>query len=117
MGFVQGESLAHKLNDGPLPPEEAAELTKQLAEAVAYAHEQGVIHRDRKPANVLLDSIGKPRITDFGLAKKMEADSNLTGTGQILGTRSFIQPEQAVGKTHEIGPAADVRDGRKRASA
>lgn len=108
MGYVEGQSLADKLNDGPLPPKEAAELAKQLAEAVVYAHEQGVIHRDLKPANVLLDNGGQPRITDFGLAKKMEVDSNLTGSGQILGTPSYMPPEQAGGKTQEVGPTADV---------
>jgi serine/threonine protein kinase/WD40 repeat protein len=108
MGYVEGQSLADKLVDGPLPPREAAELTKKLAEAVAYAHEEGVIHRDLKPANVLLDKSGQPRITDFGLAKKLEADSHLTGTGQILGTPSYMPPEQAAGTTAEVGPATDV---------
>jgi tetratricopeptide (TPR) repeat protein/predicted Ser/Thr protein kinase len=108
MGFVDGQSLAEKLAAGPLPPEEVAELTRKLAEAIAYAHEQGVIHRDLKPANVLVDNSGQPRITDFGVAKKLKGDSHLTGTGQILGTPSYMPPEQAAGETHEIGPAADV---------
>lgn len=86
MGFVEGESLADRLKDGPLPPREAAEYTRKTAEAIAFAHEQGVIHRDLKPANVLLDRDDQPKVTDFGLAKKTEGDSNLTGTGQILGT-------------------------------
>ena len=88
--------------EGPLPPRESAELVKSLAEAIAYAHEQGVIHRDLKPANVLLDKNGQTRITDFGLAKMLEGDSNLTGTGQILGTPSYMPPEQASGRTLAI---------------
>lgn len=108
MGFVEGTSLADRLTEGPLPPREAADLTMKLATAVAFAHERNVIHRDLKPANVLLDKNGDPRITDFGLAKKLEADSNLTGTGQILGTPSYMPPEQAAGKSEEVTPAADV---------
>ena len=108
MGFVEGQSLAGRLANGPLPPRDAAELTSKIATAVAYAHQQGVIHRDLKPANVLLDTNGQPRITDFGLARKLEGDSNLTGTGQILGTPSYMPPEQAAGQTDEVTPAADV---------
>jgi len=79
MGFVEGESLADRLKDGPLPPRDAAEYTRKVAEAIAFAHERGVIHRDLKPANVLLDRDDQPKVTDFGLAKRTEADSNLTG--------------------------------------
>ena len=78
MGFVEGTSLAAKVADGPLPPNEAASLTMKVAEAVQFAHEKGVIHRDLKPANVLLDVHGQPKVTDFGLAKKLKADSGLT---------------------------------------
>lgn len=108
MGFVDGHSLAERLAEGPLPAREAAELTKTLANAVAYAHEQGVIHRDLKPANVLIDRRGEPRITDFGLARREDDDSGMTATGQILGTPSYMPPEQALGKNEEIGPQADV---------
>ena len=69
MGYIEGESLAHKVADGPLPPREAAELVKKICDAMAYAHECGVIHRDLKPANILIDRNGQPKVTDFGLAK------------------------------------------------
>ena len=68
----------------------------------------GVIHRDLKPANILLDQDGNPRVTDFGLAKKVQSDSGLTGSGQIMGTPSYMSPEQAEGKRGEVGPVADV---------
>jgi len=106
MGFVEGTSLAAKVADGPLPPNEAAELVRQVAQAVQYAHERGVIHRDLKPANVLLDSQGQPKVTDFGLAKKLKADSGLTHTGQVMGTPSYMPPEQAEGRN--VGTSADV---------
>ncbi len=71
-------------------------------------HRQGVIHRDIKPSNILIDSKGRPRVTDFGLAKRVDSVSDLTATGQILGTPSYMPPEQAAGQIHAIGPAADV---------
>lgn len=108
MGLVEGESLSKKLAAGPVPPREAAELIRQIATAVHYAHEHGIIHRDLKPANVLLDRHGQPRITDFGLAKQMQQDSGLTGTGQVLGTPGYMPPEQAAGRINEIGPQTDV---------
>jgi serine/threonine protein kinase/WD40 repeat protein len=108
MAFVEGESLAKKVIDGPLPPREAAEMVKKVAEAVEYAHEKGIIHRDLKPANVLLDAIGQPKVTDFGLAKQTQGDSGLTGSGQILGTPSYMPPEQAAGRLDQVGPASDV---------
>jgi eukaryotic-like serine/threonine-protein kinase len=108
MGFVDGPSLAARVTQGPLPPREAAELVRAVAEAVHYAHEKGVIHRDLKPSNVLLDEQGRPRVTDFGLAKLTESASGLTGTGQILGTPSYMPPEQAAAQVRAIGRAADV---------
>ncbi len=108
MGFVEGRSLAQRLADGPLPPREAAALMVKVAEAIDYAHSRGVIHRDLKPGNILLDRSGQPRVTDFGLAKKLQSDSGLTGSGQIMGTPSYMPPEQAGGRRGEVGPAADV---------
>jgi tetratricopeptide (TPR) repeat protein len=108
MGFVEGQSLAQRLADGPLPPYEAAALMVKVADAIAYAHGRGVIHRDLKPGNILLDTNGNPRVTDFGLAKKVEGDSALTASGQIMGTPSYMPPEQAGGNRAAVGPAADV---------
>ena len=108
MGFVEGKSLGEELREGPWPEREAAELVKSIAEAVAYAHGEGVIHRDLKPGNILLDSDGQPRITDFGLARKLDEDSALTVSGQILGTPSYMPPEQAAGKQEEVGAVSDV---------
>ncbi len=107
MGFVEGQSLAQKVATGPLPSREAAESVVQIAEAVQYAHDKGVIHRDLKPANVLLNANGRPRVTDFGLAKRLQSDSGITASGQIMGTPSYMPPEQAQGRAH-IGPLADV---------
>jgi WD40 repeat protein/tRNA A-37 threonylcarbamoyl transferase component Bud32 len=108
MGFVEGESLAQRLATGPLGARTAAELLAKVAEAIAYAHRRGVIHRDLKPANILIDGAGQPRVTDFGLAKKVQADSHLTASGQIMGTPSYMPPEQTGGNRGEVGPPADV---------
>lgn len=108
MGFVEGKSLQEKLNDGPRPGKDAAALVKTIAEAVQYAHEKGIVHRDLKPANILLDAENQARITDFGLAKRLQVDNSLTVTGQVMGTPSFMAPEQASEKPSEVGPRTDV---------
>ncbi|MBT6156910.1 MAG: protein kinase [Planctomycetaceae bacterium] len=108
MGLVEGDSLAARIADSPLPPKEAAELVRQIADAIQYAHDKGVIHRDLKPANILLDREGHPKITDFGLAKKIGGDSNLTATGQVMGTPSYMPPEQASGRIDQVNEAADI---------
>ena len=105
--FCSGGSLDRKLNGTPLPAQEAARLLETLARAMQAAHDQSVIHRDLKPANVLLAADGTPKITDFGLAKKLD-DVGQTAIGAIMGTPSYMAPEQASGKSKEIGPAADV---------
>src|SRR5262249_22769839 len=107
---VDGGSLAQKLGGMPLPPAEAARLVEALARATHEAHRQGIVHRDLKPANGLLTAGGTPKITDFRLAKDLEAEVFLSHTprGTLLGTPSYMAPEQAWGKTEEVGPAADV---------
>jgi eukaryotic-like serine/threonine-protein kinase len=106
--FVAGGSLADRLQGTPLAPREAARVVEQLARGMAYAHERGILHRDLKPHNVLLAEDGTPKITDFGLAKKLDVGSGFTPTGAVMGTPSYMAPEQAVGKSKEVGPAADV---------
>jgi serine/threonine protein kinase/WD40 repeat protein len=108
MGYVEGQSLATRIAQGPLPAREAAELLRNVAEAVQYAHDQGVIHRDLKPGNILLDRQDKPRVTDFGLAKLSGSDSELTGTGQILGTPGYMPPEQAAAHVGTVGNLSDI---------
>ncbi len=108
MTYVEGSSLAAKLNDGPLEPMQAASTMLEVSQAVHYAHEQGVIHRDLKPSNILLDMQGRPRVTDFGLAKRLSEDTGMTVSGQVLGTPSYMPPEQAAGQINTIGPASDV---------
>jgi hypothetical protein len=106
--FVSGGSLAQQLDGTPLPPRRAAQLLLDLARAVQHAHEQGIVHRDLKPANVLLTEAGVAKITDFGLAKLLDAEQGQTSTGAVLGSPSYMAPEQAEGKVRAIGPAADV---------
>src|SRR5207247_7083321 len=102
-----GGSLEKKVAEAPLPPAEAARLVQTLARAMHAAHEQKVLHRDLKPANVLLLEDGTPKITDFGLAKKLD-EAGQTASGAVMGTPSYMAPEQAGGKGKEVGPAADT---------
>jgi WD40 repeat protein len=106
--FVEGGSLAAKLDGKPLPAREAAKLVEALARAVQLAHSRNVVHRDLKPANVLLAADGTPKITDFGLARQLDSDSAATQAGAVMGTPSYMAPEQASGRSHDAGPAADV---------
>src|SRR5262249_53745553 len=108
MEFLSGGSLEERLAGQHQPPHQAAALIATLARALHAVHQRGIIHRDLKPANILLDHAGQPRITDFGLAKRMTGDSGLTHTGAILGTPAYMPPEQAAGQAHALGPSADL---------
>jgi len=107
MEFVSGSSLAQRVLRGPLPGRQAAAYLEQTARAVHYAHGRGILHRDLKPANVLLDDNDLPKVTDFGLAKLLQTDSGQTRTGAVLGTPSYMAPEQAAARK-DLGPACDV---------
>jgi serine/threonine protein kinase len=108
MEYVPGGNLSSLVRDGPVPPKQAAALVKTIAEAIDYAHQQGLLHRDLKPSNILLDETGQPRITDFGLARRVEKESFLTITGQVLGSPNFMPPEQAGAKSTKAGRYSDV---------
>jgi WD40 repeat protein/tRNA A-37 threonylcarbamoyl transferase component Bud32 len=106
--FVDGGTLSKKLAGTPLPARQAAELTATLARAVDAAHRRNILHRDLKPANILLTNDGVPKITDFGLAKKLDDTEGQTHSGAIMGTPSYMSPEQARGEARYVGPAADI---------
>ncbi len=106
--LLEGGDLDDRLAGTPQPGRSGAELMATLARAVHAAHQAGIIHRDLKPANILFTQEGLPKITDFGLAKRLESDSRQTETGQIMGTPSYMAPEQARGHTRDVGPAADI---------
>jgi eukaryotic-like serine/threonine-protein kinase len=106
--YVDGGSLAKKIDGVPQPPGEAALLVRSLAEAMESAHRRGIVHRDLKPANVLLTAAGEPKISDFGLVKRLADDAGQTQSGLILGSPGYMAPEQAEGRAREVGPLADV---------
>jgi len=107
--LVEGRSLAQRLAGTPQPDRWAAELVEELARAIHAAHQQGVVHRDLTPANILLTVDDRPKITDFGLAKLLIGGGDMrTQTGELLGTPSYMAPEQAAGRHRSIGPATDV---------
>ncbi len=106
--YVPGGSLAEHLDGKPWPARRAARLVETLARAVNHAHRQGIVHRDLKPANVLVGQEEIPKITDFGLAKQLDSEAGLTPSDAVLGTPSYMAPEQANGKYKRVGPAADI---------
>lgn len=108
MDYIAGQTLAKISGGQPLAPRRAAAYVKTIAEAVHYAHERGVLHRDLKPSNVLVDQNDQPHVTDFGLAKRLDTDSDLTLSGQVLGSPNYMSPEQAGGKRGQVGRASDV---------
>lgn len=108
MEYVDGGNLSRRIAGQAQPARQTAQWVESLALAVHYAHQQGIIHRDLKPSNVVLTADGVPKITDFGLAKRLEAEGGLSFTGAAIGTPSYISPEQAAGRTREIGPLSDV---------
>src|SRR2546421_1190625 len=111
MDYVEGQSLAQVISDVRFAISDfkrTARWVEQIAKAIHYAHQRGILHRDLKPSNVLIDASGEPHITDCGLAKNLKGDSELTLTGQALGSPCFIPPEQAAGRHGDVGPHSDV---------
>src|SRR5881409_1339598 len=108
MKFVEGGQLDEVVRREPMPPRRAAELIAKVARTVHYAHEHGILHRDIKPGNILLDKNGEPHLTDFGLARLVESESTVTRTMEVLGTPSYMAPEQAVGNNAAVSSVTDV---------
>lgn len=108
MRYIEGTTLSKRLQSGPIPPREGAQILLRVAEAVQAAHARGVLHRDLKPSNILIDLAGKPHVSDFGLAKRLEGHQTMTHTGAILGTPCYMSPEQAAGSRGDVGPVSDV---------
>ncbi len=108
MRYIEGTTLSKRLEAGPIPPREGARILLRVAEAVQAAHARGVLHRDLKPSNILIDLAGKPHVSDFGLAKRLEGNQTMTHTGAILGTPCYMSPEQAAGSRGDVGPVSDV---------
>lgn len=106
--FVAGVTLADRLTGERFAPRDAAELVAAIADALHYAHSQGVIHRDVKPSNILLDAAGRPHVMDFGLAKREAGEITITIDGQVLGTPAYMSPEQAAGDNHRVDARSDV---------
>lgn len=108
MEYVEGGTLADRVRKQLPTPREAAELLISIARALEHAHQNGIVHRDMKPANVLLATEGTPKVADFGIAKRLNVETMLTQTGAIIGTPTYMAPEQAEGNSRHVGPTADV---------
>jgi serine/threonine protein kinase/tetratricopeptide (TPR) repeat protein len=108
MRFVEGDHLDDVVSRGPISARQAAELIAKVARTAHYAHEHGILHRDIKPGNILLDANGEPHLTDFGLARLVQHGSTVTGSLEVMGTPSYMAPEQAVGNNAAVGSATDV---------
>jgi WD40 repeat protein/predicted Ser/Thr protein kinase len=108
MDYVAGPSLLELVRKQPLEARRAAEVVAKVARAIQFAHERGVLHRDLKPSNILIGEDGEPRVTDFGLAKRIDHDSQLTIAGAVVGTPNYMPPEQARGEHDQVGPRSDV---------
>src|SRR5216117_2655301 len=108
MKFIEGGQLDEVVRREPMPIRRAVELIAKLARTVHYAHEHGILHRDIKPGNILLDAKGEPHLTDFGLARLIESESSVTHTLDVLGTPSYMAPEQAIGNNAAVSSVTDV---------
>ena len=108
MQYIQGKTLQELINARAIDEREGVRIVETIARAVDYAHRNGVLHRDIKPSNILIDEFGQPRLTDFGLAKHTDSGESLTRTGVVLGTPSYMSPEQASGRLGPLSPASDV---------
>jgi len=108
MQLIRGETLADRLRQGPLPQREAARIMVEVCRAIGFAHARGVLHRDIKPSNVMIDGQGKLRVTDFGLAKFADSVDSLTRTGAVVGTPSYMSPEQAAGRSSAMNLRSDI---------
>jgi serine/threonine protein kinase len=108
MRFVEGDPLDEVVSRGPISVRQAAEFIVKVARTVHYAHEHGILHRDIKPGNILLDAHGEPHLTDFGLARLVERGSTVTGSLEVMGTPSYMAPEQAVGDNAAVSSSTDV---------
>ena len=108
MEYIAGDSLAQKVACGEIDPDQAALLVQRVARAVDHLHRQGIVHRDLKPSNILVGEDGEPHVTDFGLAKVFCQEGPATATGVIVGTPSYMAPEQAMAEMEKVGPRSDV---------
>ncbi len=106
--YIDGATLEEALKNGSLPPERAAGIAAELADALQYAHEQGVVHRDIKPSNIILDRQQRAHVMDFGMAKRDTGETTMTSDGRVLGTPAYMSPEQAAGQSHEVDSRSDI---------